>query len=318
MAVLPFVASRSACAPYPPPLSYNEGKGHLSVNPVCGCALGCPYCLNLADGIGRERRVLSPVRDLVQALEERRALVRQLRLSVMDFCDPFDPTVLPVLRELLESLQDRLPGQVVLLTTRLHPGPTWLDWLRSLGLRVSVFVSLGDATGRVPPVTPVAPRLQLLEDCRDRELHSVMLVRPLVREWTDPASLRRLLAHAEGTCDEVVLSGLQLSPPVEASLKAAGWPVPVVPAGDSGGLAPDFRASVRALAANVVRTVPVSEHRSCAINRRLRLRCVVTRQAKPGAGPGASALCVMSCCGPDVTAGAPVRVDGYCRLKVAA
>jgi hypothetical protein len=74
----------------------------------------------------------------------------------------------------------------------------------------------------------------------------------------------------------------------------------------------------RALAASVVRTVPVSEHRSCAINRRLRLRCLVTRQARPGAGPGASALCVMACCGPDITAGAPVRVDGYCRLKVAA
>ncbi|HEY3358063.1 MAG TPA: hypothetical protein VGQ83_32740, partial [Polyangia bacterium] len=180
------------------------------------------------------------------------------------------------------------------------------------------FVSLGDATGRVPAVTPVAPRLQLLEDCHDRGLHSVMLLRPLVREWTDPAGLRRLLASAEGCCDEVVLSGLQLSPPVEASLTAAGWPVPEIPAGDNGGLAPEFRAVVRALATSVVRSVPVSEHRSCAINRRLRLRCVVTRQAKPGAGPGASALCVMACCGPDITAGAPVRIDGYCRLKVAA
>ncbi|MGC4120169.1 MAG: hypothetical protein QM765_37425 [Myxococcales bacterium] len=255
---------------------------------------------------------------LVGALEERVGLVRQLRLSVMDFCDPFDPTVLPVLRELLEGLQDRLPGQVVLMTSRLHPGPKWLDWLMSLSLRVSVFVSLGDATGRVSPVTPVAPRLQLLQDCRDRSLHSVMLLRPLVCEWTEPAALRRLLASAEDCCDEVVLSGLQLSPPVEGALTQAGWPVPAIPAGDNGGLAPEFRASVRALAAAVVRGVPVSEHRSCAINRRLRLRCVVTRQARPGAGPGASALCVMACCGPDVTAGAPVRLDGYCRLKVAA
>lgn len=318
MAVLPFVEARGACAADPPPISYNEGKGHLSVNPVCGCALGCPYCLNLADGIGRERRVLAPASELVQTLEEHASLVRQLRLSVMDFCDPFDPTVLPVLRELLLGLQDRLPGQVVLLTSRLHPGPRWLDFLMALELRVSVFVSLGDATGRVPPVTPVAPRLQLLGDCRDRSLHSVMLVRPLVREWTEPRSLRELLACAESSCDEVVLSGLQMPPPVEASLRNAGWPVPAQAAGDSGGLTPDFRSSVRALAASVVRTVPVSEHRSCAINRKLRLRCVVTRHPTPGAGPGASALCVMACCGPDVTADAPVRVDGYCRLKVAA
>ncbi|HEY3451459.1 MAG TPA: radical SAM protein, partial [Myxococcales bacterium] len=184
MSVLPFVEPRGSLAVYPPPLSYNEGKGHLSVNPICGCSLGCPYCLNLSDGIGRERRVLAPVGELVRTLADRADLVRQLRLSVMDFCDPFDPTVLPVLRELLEGLQDRLPGQVVLLTSRLHPGQRWLDWLGSLSLRVSVFVSLGDATGRVPAVTPVAPRLQLLEDCHDRGLHSVMLLRPLVREWT--------------------------------------------------------------------------------------------------------------------------------------
>ncbi len=328
----------------PPALAFKEGKGHLSVNPIYGCSLGCPYCINQADGVGSARRQLAPVPSLLDALERNASIARRLRLSVLDFCDPFDPTVAPVLRELLEGIAARLPRQVVLLTTRLHPGVERLDWLASLELRASVFVSLGDAAGPVPPITSVERRLALLADCRERGLHAAMLLRPLAREWTDPEALRRLLSGTQA--DEVVVSGLIRSPEIDAGLKARGWPVPAVSGAD---LEPSLQREVLGLAGEVLPGVPVSAHRSCAINRRWGLPCLVLRsQAKAGWSAGAPAtgddappvprLCrcwgdvrMEAPAGPPVprlcrcwgdvrmeaTAEKPTR-GGYCQFKVAA
>lgn len=325
----------------PPALSFKEGKGHLSVNPIYGCSLGCPYCINQADGVGAGRCTLASIPELLDALERNASLVRRLRLSVLDFCDPFDPTVAPVLSELLEGIAARFPQQVVLLTTRLHPDLARLDWLAMLPLRTSVFVSLGDATGRVPALTSVERRLDLLADCRVRGLHAVALLRPLAREWTDPKALRRLLASA--VADEVVVSGLVRSPEIDAGLKARGWPIPAVSGGD---LEPSLQREVLELAGELQPGVPVSAHRSCAINRRWGLPCLVLRSPAIAEWSADSAEVgdvpppvPFACCGRDVrmeasdeppsprlarcfgdveldAAGKPRR--GYCQLKVAA
>jgi len=209
---------RLACAP--PAISYEEGKGHISVNPVYGCRVGCPFCVSLADpwapaaGAGI-RRFLAPVDEILDALHKDAARVRRLRLSLLDFTDPFDPQLSGVLRSLLTGLSQRLPGSVVLLTTRLHPGRSTVRWLTTLrDLDVSVFVSLGDAAGGVRPVTSVRRRLQLLADCADAGLHTATLLRPLVREWTRIDALRDLLEIAARSSHEIVMGGLRTTPDI--------------------------------------------------------------------------------------------------------
>lgn len=305
-----------------PALSFGEGKGHLSVNPVSGCGVGCPYCLNLADGIGPERSSSSSVEAVLDTLVQHEEIVRRLKLSLLDQSDPFDATIRPVLRALLEGLAARLPEQLVILTSRLHPGTDLLDWLRTLPLRVSIFVSLGDATGRIVPVTPVLPRLALLHNCRARGLHAVMLLKPLVAEWCDPSTLRNLLEFANTGCDELVVSGLRLTPEIEASLRARNWPVPSAPNAE-------IDRELRATITEIVRSIPVSEHRSCAVNRRHGVPCGVLRATEH--------LPAVKACRDqwDRDAGLPlpriaacrddydlttdkVGSDGYCRLKEAA
>ncbi len=264
-----------------PAIAFEVGKGHLSVNPYHGCNIGCPFCISQADpwraAGGSGRVVLASVLEILAALERDAEIVSQLKLSLMDFCDPFEPALEPTLRHLLAGIGERLPGQAVVLTTRLGPSRGLLRWMAGLdSLRLSLFVSMGDACGGVRPVTPVAPRLALLEQGGAQGLHTVMLLRPLVREWTRADVLRRLLVHARRTCHEVVLAGLSLPPVVEASLRSAGWPVPAAPADAHGGVEPDLLREVLSLADEVLgHDTPLSEHRSCAVNRHRGLACKV-------------------------------------------
>lgn len=272
-----------------PALAFRRGKGHLSVNPVAGCTLMCPFCIGRGDSWSQGAsfaglRPLSTVPRILETLEAHADRVRPLKLSIMDFTEPFLVGNQRLLDALLRGLDERLPGQAVLLTTRLHPGEPFLDLLAGLKrLKLSLFVSLGDATGGVRPVTPVWQRLKLLEDSSDRGLHTVMLLRPLVREWSRASALRFLLGHAAATCHEVVLSGLSLRPEVEAGLSQAGWPVPRQPSDEHGGVEPGFALEVMALAEKVLGQVPLSEHRSCAMNRHHRLPCLVAWDAQGSA-----------------------------------
>lgn len=267
-----------------PAVAFEEGKGHVSVNPVYGCNMGCPFCINQADpwrpaAGGTGRVVLASVLEILTALEQDAETVSQLKLSLLDFCDPFEPALEPTLRHLLAGINERLPGQAVLLTSRLQPGKELLRWMAGLrDLHLSLFVSLGDGCGGVRPVTPVQPRLDLLEDSAQLGLHTVMLLRPLVREWTRDTVLRGLLEHAARTCHEVVLAGLSLAPIIEASLRASGWPVPARPADANGGVDPQLRQQVMAMAAEVLGDIPLSEHRSCAVNRHSGLPCKVAQK----------------------------------------
>lgn len=276
-----------------PAMAFEEGKGHVSVNPVYGCSVGCPFCINQADpwrsaAGGSGRVVLASALELLAALERDASTVSQLKLSLMDFCDPFEPALEPTLRHLLAGINERLPGQAVLLTTRLRPDDDLLRWMAGLdNLRLSLFVSLADACGGVRPVTPVRPRLDLLQQSAQLGLHTVMLLRPLVQEWTVPSVLRRLLVHAADTCHEVVMAGLSLEPIIEASLRAAGWPVPARPADAHGGVDPLLKQEVLAMARELLgHHTPLSEHRSCAVNRHRGLPCKVA-QKRPCFSPEA-------------------------------
>lgn len=325
-----------------PAIAFEQGKGHVSVNPVYGCNVGCPFCINQADpwrraAGGSSRRVLSSALEILAALERDAETVSQLKLSLMDFCDPFEPALEPTLRHLLAGINDRLPGQAVLLTSRLRPDAKLLAWMAGLdNLRLSLFVSLGDACGGVRPVTPVQPRLELLRDSARLGLHTVMLLRPLVREWTVPAVLRLLLEHAASSCHEVVLAGLSLAPVIEASLRAAGWPVPASPADANGGVDPELRSEVLAMAREVMQgDTPLSEHRSCAVNRFRGLPCKVahkelgTRSVERGDQPlsrlessewralsGEAPLRIKACsCFGDIRGAVTTRACiGYCRF----
>jgi DNA repair photolyase len=288
----------------PPAIAFERGKGHVSVNPVYGCRIGCPFCVGLADpwtalSTAGVRRRLASTGQILDSLEERADELRTLKLSLMDFADPFDPDLRPLLKDLLVGIDHRLPDQPVVLTTRLHPGRAFMDWLHErIGLPVSLFVSLGDAAGGVRPVTSVTRRLRLLTDSAGRGLHTAMLLRPLVREWTRWSALGELLRHAARTCDEVVLGGLQLSPQITTSLAVAGWPVPERPSDEHGGVAAGFRSEVVLAASVMAPDLPVSEHRSCAVNRHRGLPCQVA-----GSGLTQTSLRPQACvpgCGIDV------------------
>ena len=314
----------------PPAIAFERGKGHVSINPVYGCRIGCPFCVGLADpwtalSTAGVRRKLATTAQILEALENRADAIGTLKLSLLDFADPFDPDLRDVLTDLLVGIDRRLPDQPVVLTTRLHPGRSFLDWLvERTGVRPSVFVSLGDAAGGVRPVTSVGRRLKLLADSRARGLHTVMLLRPLVREWTRWAALGDLLRHAERTCDEVVLGGLQMSGPIRASLQVAGWPVPRRPADEFGGVSAGFRDEVVLAASVMAPALPVSEHRSCAVNRHQGLPCRVAGDGLASEGPSIQACAF---CRFDVQQLAPSRLDraparpteacaGFCRFDV--
>ena len=90
----------------------------------------------------------------------------------------------------------------------------------------------------------------------------------------------------------MVLAGLDLAPVIEASLRAAGWPVPARPADAHGGVDPELRQEVLTMARAVMGGgTPLSEHRSCAVNRFRGLPCKVahkelgTRSSERGAEP---------------------------------
>jgi DNA repair photolyase len=266
----------------PPALAFKPGKGHISINPVDGCRIGCPFCIGQDDPwrtgqtVQVRSRLASPAQ-LVEGLRRRAAEVAPLRLSLLDLCDPFEPSLEPLLIELLRGLAVALPGQAVLLTTRLAPRPGLLELIAGLdALRLSLFVSLGDATGGVVPVTPVEPRLKLLEESSRLGIHTVMLLRPLVREWTRARELRSLLLRVRHICHEVVLGGLLRPTAVEDSLRRAGWPVPAEPPSPDGQVSLDLRDEVVALA-EALGVGPISEHRSCAINRHHGLTCRVAQ-----------------------------------------
>ncbi len=263
-----------------PAIYVQPGKGHVSVNPIYGCGVGCPFCVNQADpwrpeGTKRPRQPLASVEQLVDRLAAHKDVWSPLRLSLLDFGEPFSTRRQPILRSLLEQLDERLEGQSTLITTRLHPGPAMLDWLATLTrIRLSLFVSLGDAAGGVRPVTPVEPRLRLLRDAHTRGIHSVMLLKPLVSAWTTDAGLEHLLGRAVGTCAEVVLGGLTTSPEIDRSLTEAGWPAASERDG-SGRVDSELRDRVLAIAERVAPKMTLSEHRSCAINRRFSMECRV-------------------------------------------
>ncbi len=275
---------QSECNSRPPPLSFREGKGHVSVNTTYGCGIACPFCISRADPWGTRVANSTPLQTLASPdrilddLQRHAESVAPFRLSLLDFSDPFTPRIEPVLRELLSGLADRLPGQAVLLTTRLAPKPGLLDLITEVGsiLHVSLFVSLGDATGGIEPVTPVAPRLTLLRESARRGVHTVMLLRPLAREWVRTSDVRELLAFAADTCHEIVLGGLQTPPEVERSLRKAGWPLPSYRS-PHGAVEPSLRNEVVALAEELG-DLPVSEHRSCAVNRFHEIPCFVARR----------------------------------------
>ncbi len=285
-----------------PAICFKDGKGHVSVNPSYGCGIGCPFCINKADpwhaaGQARSSLPLAGVGEILDELQRRSAQLAGLRLSLLDFCEPFLPSMRRPLRALLAGLDARMPGQAVLLTTRLHPGKPLLDELVGLqNLRLSLFVSLGDATGGVPPVTPVGPRLELLADAAQRGLHAVALLKPLVREWTRPAQLRQLLRCAARSCHEVVLGGLQLSPSIERSLQRAGWPVPSAGAEPHGAVEPELRREVMAMAAALLGDIPASEHRSCAINRHFAMPCLVAGERREAVASEPGELSADRCC----------------------
>lgn len=264
----------------PPPLAFKEGKGHVSVNPTYGCRIGCPFCISQADpwqmeGSGCPPWNLATPEWLVEELARNASAVAPLRLSLLDFTDPFTPSLEPTLRTLLTGLAKRLSGQAVLLTTRLAPQPGLLDLMMELNsaLHLSLFVSLGDATGNIPPATPVPPRLELLRESARRGLHTVMLLRPIAREWVRGSTVLELLKQARDTCHEVVLGGLRAPETVENSLERAGWPRPAYRS-RAGEVEPRLRDRIVSIAEKSG-VLPVSEHRSCAFNRFHEMSCLV-------------------------------------------
>lgn len=274
---------------------------YFSLNPFLPdernrCPLECAYCVchQDRDWHHHPERFGSHAApdDLLPALLDRIFATREGRqgfpISLCDYSDPFLPAHRERVLSILDALIDRGATNMVYLTTKVYPGPRFLDQLQAAldrphALRPTVFVSL-------PPLlpgydlVPVEARARLLRELVRRGIPCCWYLRPLAEGWVDEGLLARLareiLPHVS---DHVILSGVVMSEEVEEALRARGLHVPPWDRSQPGRkqpLSPQFEARIRQVLSEVAAEVgvplgPVMGHRLCGTNGNHAYGCLV-------------------------------------------
>lgn len=265
---------------------------YFSLNPFLPdkqnrCPIECAYCVchqdsgwhhwpELFANQAAPDTLLEHLLDIVLTSPEGQ---RGFPISLCDYSDPFIPAHRERVLTILDSLIGRGASNLVYITTKVHPGRRFLDRLKATldqphALRPTVFVSL-------PPIKPgyeiasIDGRVRLLKDLIALGIPCCWYMRPLVEEWYDEALLwrlaRELLPHVS---HHVILSGIAMSPEVEAELQGRGLVVPdwnrATP-GRKQNLSLKFEQRVRTILSNVAEELtvplgPVMGHRLCGTN----------------------------------------------------
>ncbi|AVH63124.1 hypothetical protein [Nostoc sp. 'Peltigera membranacea cyanobiont' N6] len=274
---------------------------YFSLNPFLPnaqnrCPIECAYCVCHQDRDWHHypqnfQDVLAPI-DLLDILLDRIFATQEgqkgFPISLCDYSDPFIPAHRERVLSILDALIERKAANIVYITTKVHPGQSFLERLKTTleqphSLRVTVFVSL-------PPLKPgyeqasIQSRVQLLQDLVKLGIPCCWYLRPLVEQWFDEALMwqlaRTLLPHIS---HHVILSGLVMSEEIEASLLKQELIVPEwdrTQPGRKEYLSLEFESKLRSILSTVASEQntslgPVMGHRLCGTNGNHAYGCLI-------------------------------------------
>ena len=272
--------------------SQERAVKYFSLNPFLPntqnrCPIECAYCVCHQDSDWHHhpdnfQDTLAPD-DLLDCLLDRIFATQEgqngFPISLCDYSDPFIPAHRGRVLSILNALIDRQAANMVYITTKVHPGKSFLEDLKASlarpnSLRVTVFVSL-------PPLKPgyeqasIQSRVQLLQDLVNLGIPCCWYLRPLVEQWFDETLMweltRTLLPYVS---HHVILSGLVMSEEIEESLLKQGLTVPQwdkTQAGRKQYLSSEFELKLRSILSTVaseqnISLGPVMGHRLCGTN----------------------------------------------------
>ncbi|MGD1872109.1 MAG: hypothetical protein ACFB02_03560 [Mastigocoleus sp.] len=265
---------------------------YFSLNPFLPdqknrCPIECAYCICHQDSDWHHHpehytKTVTPPDLLEQLLEKIFATPEGqsgFPISLCDYSDPFIGAHRERVLQILDALIDRNAANMVYITTKVHPGESYLQRLKTTlekqhSLRPTIFVSL-------PPLKPgyekasIEGRVKLIKNLLELDIPCCWYLRPLVEEWFDEElmwSLTRELVSQVG--DHIILSGLIMSPEIEASLLQQGLVVPhwnLQQAGSKQLLPFEFEEKLRSILKAVAKEQnielgPVMGHRLCGTN----------------------------------------------------
>ncbi len=200
-------------------------------------------------------------------------------ISLCDYSDPFIQPHQERVLAILNALIERKAANLVYITTKVHPGASFLERLKTTlarpnSLRVTVFVSLAPLKEGYEQAS-VQGRVQLIKDLVKLNIPCCWYLRPLVEEWFDEELMwtlsRELIPHIT---HHVILSGIVMSPEIEENLLEKNLLVPVWDKerpGEKQYLSFEFEAKLRSIlksvaAANTIELGPIMGHRLCGTN----------------------------------------------------
>ncbi len=247
----------------------------LSLNAWYGCPLGCRYCCLPFDGLSDEPEKPKKITDtdtLLAAYDQCQNIkpIRRLKITLGDHSDPFlTPVIAQDTLKILQGLAKRGATASILLTTKMFPGLALLEAIAELRstLKLSLFVSMADTSdaARVEPAN-MDDRIKTLQACKSLGLHTVMYLKP-IGWWTSPALLSQLVEAHRDDVDEIVISPLQSQTVFRQGEENTAE---LFPSSCYGG---DLEDQLVEMLHRVAPAIPVSRKRSCAVNRRWKLKC---------------------------------------------
>ena len=265
---------------------------YFSLNPFLPneanrCPIECSYCVCHQDSNWHHhpekftRQIAPPdlldrLLDLILATSEGN---RGAPISLCDYSDPFIRPHQERVLTILNALIDRKAANFVYITTKVHPGESFLERLRVTlarpnSLRVSVFVSLAPLKAGYEQAS-VLGRVQLIKDLVKLNIPCCWYLRPLVEEWFDEELMgkltRELIPHIT---HHVILSGIVMSQEIEENLLKKNLLAPVWDRnkpGEKQYLSFEFEGKLRSIlksvaAANNIDLGPIMGHRLCGTN----------------------------------------------------
>jgi len=265
---------------------------YFSLNPFLPdqenrCPIECSYCICHQDSDWHHHpqnftKVITPpdlldmLLDLILATSEGSA---GFPISLCDYSDPFIRPHQERVLNILNALIDRKAKNMVYITTKVHPGKSFLERLKvilskSNDLRVTVFVSLAPLKNGYEEAS-IQGRVELIKELVKLEIPCCWYLRPLVEEWFDEELMwkltKELIPHI---AHHIILSGIVMSEEIEASLSKKKLFVPKWDRDQPGSkqfLSFEFEAKLRSIlqlvaVENNIELGPIMRHRLCGTN----------------------------------------------------
>ncbi len=258
------------------PVTVYPYRNRVSLNPSYGCPLQCGYCICQADSFGasNQRVVLADADQTMAELDSIREMIPSYTIHLFDHSDPLLPANRGATLKMVRKLAEAGYEQPICITSKVAAPVELIEEIaRYQELKLSVFVSLADAGGRVEPF-PVMERLELIKRSNEFGLFTSLLMRPICSAWTDPGQFIPILEKLRGSVDSVVLTGLRAPEKVRQALAKRGVWI-AKPATDSAVPLVDtaLEDELISLFDHYLPGVPISRKRTCAVNRRYQLPC---------------------------------------------